>query len=293
MKQQLISNHLSSPACTEKVEDRRSYCWLQIGFWALLSFFWLGMNFLPGHLINGFPVEGKLAPYGKASARIEQYNPDYARQFRSIDDLYTYAKANSRPGDQREMLEIAARILRSRFVHAYGVYTLDENWMAVLAGHYIWRDLSAKVIADDILKGEGAACSQVSIVFMEFCRRIGVPTRKVALNGHYAMEARVGTKWLYFDIDLKPDFSVIGGRKSLDEILASGHEYALYENTIADSANIRRIFSQVSYGIAMEAPAPRAELFHTFTKVLSHWGWIVPFALSILCFARANRRRLF
>lgn len=293
MKQQLISGHLSAPACPEKVVERKSYCWLQIGFWALLSFVWLGMNFLPGNLIDGFPQTESLRPYGKAGARVEQFNPSYAQQFRSIDDLYSFAKANSRAGNQREMLEVASRILRSRFVHAYGVYSLEENWMAVVAGHYIWRDLSAKVIADDILKGEAAACSQASIVFMEFCRKIGVPMRKVALNGHFAMEARVGTKWLYFDIDMKPDFRSIGGRRSLDEILASGQQYTLYENTIADSANIKRIFSQVSYGVAMEAPAPRAELFHIVTKALSHWGWILPLALSVLCFARANRIRLF
>lgn len=292
MKQQLISGHLSGSTCAQNAQERKSYCCLQTGLWTLLALLWLGMNFLPPHLIDPFPTDEPALPYGKPDARVERFRSDYAKRFRSIDDLYVFVKSNSPIGDQRAMLELTAGILRSRFEHAYGVYSLEENWIAVLAGHYIWRDLSAKVIANDILKGDAAACSQVSIVFMEFCHRLGIPTRKVALNGHYALEARLGKDWLFFDMDLKPDFRSIGGRKSLDQILAAGQQYALYENTIVDTPNIKRIFSKVSYGIAMDAPAPRAELFHTVTKVLSHWGWMLPMALAILCFARTNRIRL-
>lgn len=289
MKQQLISGHLSAPISYANSSARKAYVWFPVFSWVLVSFLWMGMNFLPNHLINGFPVGDTLRPYGKANARVEQFNVSAARRFKSINDLYLFAKMNSKPGDQREMLELVARTLRSRFVHAYGVYSLQENWLSVLAGHYVWRDLSAKVIADDILQGDNAACSQVSIVFMAFCQRIGVPTRKVALKGHFAMEAKIGKKWFYYDIDMKPDFNAIGGRKSLDEILAGGQQYKLYANTIADSANIYRIFSSVSYGVAMEGPAPRAELFHKVTKALSHWGWLLPLICGIFCFVRTNR----
>lgn len=290
-----MSGRMSVPVAYVRSTQReiKSYSWLQSLLWISMSFLWLGMNFLPNHLVNGFPMEDTVRPYGKANPHVEGFNPSYARHLRSVDDLYLFAKANTNPGDQRGMIEEASRVLRSRFHHAYGIYSMQENWMSVLAGHFIWKDLSAKVIADDILKGDVAACSQASIVFMAFCHRVGVPTRKVALKGHFATEVLLGKKWLFFDIDLKPDFSAIGGRRSLDEILSAGQQYALYENTIADSANIRRIFSEVSYGVTMEAPAPRAELFHTVTKFLSHWGWLLPLLIAIVCFLRVNKIQWF
>lgn len=280
MKRILIGGLTSVYALYVPTAGRDRSAFLRPLFWALLAACWLGMNYLPSTYLDGFPMDSNL-PYGRRDAKVEPFDPFVAQRFRSTGDLYKYVVAQSKTHDKREMLNVAAKLLRFRFIHAYGVYTLQENWIAVLMGHYIWRDLSAKVIADDIMSGEAAACSQVSLVFMDFCSKLHVPTRKVALKGHYTMEALVEGKWYFFDLDMKPDFAAIGGRKSLREVLSHNEQYRLYANTIADSADVRRIFSSVQYGAIDETPAPRAAIFHQITKHLSHWGWIVPLLIAL------------
>jgi hypothetical protein len=166
---------------------------------------------------------------------------------------------------------------------------MRENWIAVLAGKFIWRDLSAKVIPDDILKDDVASCSQISIVIMAACTKLGITTRKVGLIGHYTLEANVDNKWFFVDADLKPDFNSVGGRKSLDEILTNKDQFPLYANTILDSSEIRTKFSSIQYAEPNIAPAPKAYLFQMITKKLSHWGWLIPLTISIIILKREER----
>lgn len=252
-------------------------------FWLLLAIIMLGLNYVPNKLMDPFSAGTYYKGINKKlkKAKTEEFSNEIAAKFSSVDDIVYYLSANGDTTDKFETLERAAFLLRHRFYHAYSIYSFEENWMAVLAGRFIWRDLSAKVIADDILKGNVAACSQVSIVFMNLCNKLGVPVRKVALSGHYTIEAMVQKKWYFFDIDLKPDFKSINGRKSLEEVLKNKEQFALYENTILDTANIKRVFSKVQYGVPNLPPAPRAFIFHYITKFLSHYGWIIPFYLFI------------
>lgn len=157
------------------------------------------------------------------------------------------------------------------------MYALEENWIAVLMGRFIWRDLAAKVIPDDILKEEVASCSQVSLVLMECYSQFGISTRKIGLNGHFVMEAKANGQWYYLDANMKPDFSAIGGRKSLAAIL-DGHELdSLYKNTGFNTNSIKEKFSIVQYYEPNMAQAPRAYLFHVITCFLSKFSWLVPF----------------
>lgn len=252
--------------------------------WLLLAFVMLVLNYLPNNLIDPFSYRSyyQASTRNNKRAKTEQFNSEIAKKFNCVDDIVFYLKTHGDTGDKYKTLESAAFLLKHRFYHAYSIYTFQENWMAVLAGRFIWRDLSAKVIADDILKGNVAACSQVSIVFMNVCNKLGIPVRKVGLKGHFTLEAMIKKKWYFFDIDLKPDFKTIHGRKSMDEILRNKEQYALYQNTILDTPNIRRVFSQVQYGVPNIPPAPRAYLFHYSTKFLSHYGWLLPFYLFVI-----------
>ncbi|GAA4454255.1 transglutaminase domain-containing protein [Rurimicrobium arvi] len=240
------------------------------------------MNFLPSDSINSFQT-GR----DKVDKRFyAMYRPGLRSKFACMADLKRYLARYS--DDTAAMLENASWVLRRRFTHAYGAYTVRENWIAALCGRFIWKDLAAKVLPEDILAGESAACSQVSIVFIELCRSMGLPARKVALKGHFAAEVKYGGKWYYFDLDMKPDFCRIGGRKSLDAILRQKQQYELYrENAFVDAANVTRIFSSVQYGSEHEYIAAKAARFHIVSKWLSHWIWTLFFAAAVLFHIRS------
>ncbi|MFA6150032.1 MAG: hypothetical protein WC716_01845 [Chitinophagaceae bacterium] len=250
-----------------------------------LTIFMAGMNFFPNNWIDPFTYiyrtkseKAQLIPL-----KNEFFSTKVTDRFKSVDDLANYVRRNSPDtADKLYMARYLNKILKRRFIHAYAIYTTQENWITVLAGRFVWRDLCAKVIPDEIMKGNVAACSQVSIIFMEACRKLGIPSRKVGMIGHYALETYANGDWYFFDADMKPDFRIIKGHKSLGKILQNKEHLLLYSNTPYSPMKISRMFSKVYYGIPNESPAPRAALFHVVTKGLSHWGWIAPLIGAII-----------
>ncbi len=262
----------------------------------LVSSIMLGMNFLPNNIIDPFNDSSNVTNSGLSAINKKQstakFDQKLATNIQNIDNLVFYVRQHVKDKrDKYQLMEKLTCVINKRFVHAYSVYDMDEDWLAVLAGRFIWRDLSAKVIPDDILKDPVAACNQVSIVLMSALEKLGITTRKVGLVGHYTLEAFVNDKWYFIDADLEPNFKAINGRKSLEEILKNKEQFALYANTILDSQEIEKKFSSVTYDQPNIEPAPRASLFHLCTKFLSHWGWVMPLILAIytyLCYYKAK-----
>jgi len=253
-----------------------------LAFWLLLlaSILTLSFNFLPDNFINAFGADLPRVAHpvyaNKNYKKDLEFNPKLAPRFQSVESIVYYVQKHAHDmQDQKEQLEILTKVLRQRFHHAYAIYGMHDNWMAVFAGKFIWNDLVAKVIPADILQDDVAACSQVSIVTMACCKQLGIDTRKVGLKGHYALEAKANGEWYFVDANLKPDFSAIGGRKSLAKIIEAGELYKLYANTSLDSTNIAIKFSEVNYSKPNIIPAPKAYVFHFVTKILSHWLWLI------------------
>lgn len=266
-------------------------------FWISIALIAFCLNFFPNNLIDPFSYKSS------NEKNIVVINPNYYKdiefdhkltpRFQSVESIVYYVNRHAGDqNDQKAKLEILVKLVRQRFHHAYAVYGMQDNWMAVFAGRYIWNDLAAIVIPDDILNHEVAACSQAAIVVMECCKQLGIDTRKVGLQGHYALEAKANGKWYYVDANLKPDFEAINGRKSLAEILENGEQYKLYAKTILDSNNIAHKFSKITYSKTNINPAPRAYIFHVVTKVLSKWGWIIPLFLAIVYYRKQRIQQL-
>lgn len=254
------------------------------------------LNLLPNNLIDPFSYDqttknSVIIPKKKSRGKDFEYNSKLASRFQSVDAIIYHIRKHVPDSSAKlEQFELLVKLIRQRFVHAYSVYGMQENWIAVLAGRLIWRDLSAKVIPDDILKGDAAACSQVSIIMMDACRKLGIPTRKVGLKGHYALEAFINGNWYYADANLKPDFNAIKGRKSLEEIIKNREQFKLYANTVLDSEEVADKFSVIEYGSTNNNPAPRAHFFQATTKELSHWGWMISLAIGIFFLKNRNTR---
>lgn len=237
----------------------------------LISFLLLVPNFFPGHLIE----------LPESMVKEVDFDPVLTKRIQDMDDLENFVDSTVTARgiifESEEYADLLSSIVRLRFFHSYSHYSLRENWLAAVAGRFFWYDLSAIVIPDDILQYPMAACSQQSIVLMEFFKRKRLPFRKIGFDGHFAVEGNMNGLWLYFDTNLKPEFPD-GKRTSLSYLLKDDNLKELYMNVLRPE-QIPTALGHPYYGKINELPAPQASLFHHATGFLSHWLWLIPLLL--------------
>lgn len=219
----------------------------------------------------------------------EQFNPVLAIKIKSVSDLLTYTDSISSFPERQSLpyAEALVQTVRERFYHGYSSYSFSDNWCAALAGNLIWNHLHAIVIPDDILKHPNAACSQQSIVLMNAFKQVGIPYRAIKFAHHYALEAQIKGKWFYFDPNLEPRFT--NGRKSLDNLIASGEFYPAYQYR-QSKTEIKTWMGNLYpvHGNVNEEPARNARLFHVITKFISSYLFI---GLAITSLALAGFKK--
>ena len=198
----------------------------------------------------------------------ERYDPKLALNLKSIDDILNYTDQISGPAGRQSLtyLQNLQYVLAMRFFHGYSYYSLHQNWIAFLAGKLVWSDLDAIVSSKDILLHPYAACSQVSIVFSDCLKKMGVPYRKVTLKGHFVLEASIDNKWYLLDANLEPSFP--HGIKSIAELKASNQLQEAYKGHLTE-AQVNKIFSSIGYGRVNASIAPLTFAFQKTTMFLS------------------------
>jgi hypothetical protein len=246
----------------------------------LLSF----LFFLP----NLFGIQSRGVEY--RGTIVEEYKPALVQRIRSIDDLLEVADSISKSKHIKlrtlGYAEVISDLVRNRFFHEYCYYSINENWVAALAGRLVWDHLSAIVLPDDILKYPMAACSQQCIVLAESFKRKGIDYRKVGFDHHFALEAKLDNQWFYFDPDGEPDFSKVP-RNSINSLFKSGI-YEIYKKNL-DSSKLKWALAGLKLGKVNDALAPNATIFHIVTKLSSRIFFIIP--LMILFIFNLKQRR--
>jgi hypothetical protein len=177
-------------------------------------------------------------------------------------------------------------IVQMRFYHGLQNYRFADNWLANLSGKYIWSHFGAKVLPDDILKGQKAFCSQSSIVFQEILRRKQISVRSVLLPGHFCTEVLVEDHWKFYDVSFKPVFAGLSRMSTHELALAPQYVEKAYLYSFARSrnANFQQYFdlAHIEYGEVNAFAAPNMRLFHRVTGFLSMWGWLVFLGFAFL-----------
>jgi len=242
-------------------------------YWLLaLSLLLLVPNLFREHLVE----------LPEKQVRQEDFDPVLAGQIKSLASLENYIDSTMklRSGTQQGNTElyayIVSRAIRLRFFHSYSHYSLRENWMAALAGKLIWYDLSAIVIAEDILQYPMAACSQQAIVLMELFKRQKITFRRIAFDHHFAVEGYINKQWIYFDPNLEPEFR--GTHRSFEYLRQGNRLTELYKN-ILPVAKIHDLLGHPRYGKVNAYPAPKARILHYTLSTLSHGLWLIPLFL--------------
>lgn len=270
MKQQKYTNPNSGKISTGKI------------FWLLLlSILFLLPNFISFHF---FKLSNR--PYNW-----EAYESSLAGRLQSVDAILRFTDSltvaqNIKPGTL-EYGVMLNRVVKWRFYHGYSHYSLSQNWIAAFCGKYIWNDLSAIVVPDDILKYPMAACSQQSIVLMECLRRKKILYRNITFDHHYAVEAKFND-WYYFDPDMEPDFSNIK-RGSSDFLVRNKLFGSLYRKSM-DSLQVSTTLAHPKHGKVNARPAPSAMIFQRTTKLASKTIWLLPFSFCLFFLIRAKNQ---
>lgn len=218
----------------------------------------------------------------------EGFEPELSEKLRSVQDLTTYIDTSFRGShDSYEFVNHIGDVISRRFYHNYSYYTPRENWMASAAGSYIWEDLAAIVLPDDIMKHPHAACSQQTIILMACARHFNIPYRKVYFDHHFAAELMVRGKWHFVDTDQE----VIPQTGSLKELMDAGTFYSYYAERYSDE-QIRFFLGHPRYGKVNEKPAANAELFHRTTGFLSHYFFAFLFMIQAFIYFRLVRANM-
>ncbi|MBC7694088.1 MAG: transglutaminase domain-containing protein [Burkholderiales bacterium] len=201
-----------------------------------------------------------------------------------IDGIYSATHTSSQI-DTLAYVKATSDIVKKRFYHGLSEYTLKDNWITYIGGHFFWKHLIAIVDPDDILDYTEGLCSQQTIVFLEILKRKGITTRWVGLGykegpGHFLAEIYYQGKWHMYDVDMEPKWKKI----------THDHESVAYYRQHPDSLFLAyegilsrlqydKFMEKVKYGNANEFPAKNMLLFHRATKIITY---LIPIFLGIL-----------
>ena len=235
----------------------------------LLSF---GFILLPG--FTKFPdlSEGS-ENQGPAIEKKEKFSPALSH-LRTINDLVNFIDTTY-TGDKKSTAFVnhMAEVIMNRFFHTYSYYSNQDNWIAALAGNFVWDDLSAIVVPDDIMKHPHAACSQQTIVLMECAKRCGLDYRKVTFDHHFAAEIKSEGRWHYVDVNLE----VASMGQSVEDLVKSKTLLAMYMGKL-EKGTENYVLSNPATGTVNAVEGKKAKLFQVTTNLLSTYF----FALLVL-----------
>lgn len=256
--------------------------WIYILFLSTALFLGLGVVLQKSYFFWQTPYHHNPHPH-------DNYDPVLIR-LNSMDILESFidslaATQNITPDSIPDYINLADSVVRMRFYHGLQNYPYKDNWIANVLGKYVWSHLGAKVIPDDILKGQKAFCSQSSIVFQEFLKRKGFFVRSVLLPGHFCTEVSVHGNWQFHDVSYKPSFIGLPSLSAQDLIESPDYIEQAYLYSFADNfrENYKLYFDadRIAYGKVNAFAAPTMALFHQTTEFLGSWGWLLFLAAAL------------
>ena len=220
----------------------------------------------------------------------DNFDPSLTR-LQSLDELMDYIDSIAFqikiPKDSiYEYVEVADSIVRLRFYYGLQNYRFSENFLANLAGKYLWKDFGAKVDPDHILQGGKAFCSQSAIVFQALLHEKGINTRSVRLPNHFATEVLVNGRWPFHDVSYKPALNH-SPRLSTNDLIENPQylreAYLFSFNTgFMDILQSNFNLKNVKFDKVNAFPARRMLWFHRITYFLSYFGWALFLGLGVI-----------
>ncbi len=233
-------------------------------------------------------------------SRSELFNPALIRlnSVHKISDFIdsVYCKTSkSQILDTSIYVKISSDIIKNRFYHGLSNYSLNDNWIAYLAGKLFWNHLYAIVDPDDILDYSEGLCSQQTIVFLEILKRKGIKTRCIGLGyqegpGHFLSELHYAGSWHLHDVTIEPKWERIASHHQSISYYQLNQDslFLAYEGIISKPV-FNKIMTKVKYGAVNEFPAKNMLLFHRITKIITY---LIPIFFGIIILITLFKQRV-
>lgn len=180
---------------------------------------------------------------------------------------------------------LLSETIKHRFQFGLAHYTVSDNWIASLLGHFFWKHFSAIVKPGDILKHPNGLCSQQTIVFMESLKFKNIKCRSIGFGkkegpGHFLCEVYYNSSWHLYDVTKEPTWNKIRNQHESVSYYISNKDslYKIYENIVSPSL-MDAYMSEVKIGKTNQFPASNMLLFHTITYGLT---FIIPILLLVI-----------
>jgi hypothetical protein len=219
----------------------------------------------------------------------EKYDKDLI-SINSIEKLDSVVNLDlAKFGDTTKTILFIDELLKRRFYHSYSEFSLNDNWIAVVCGEFLWGNFKFPVGPDDILKYPMAACSQQGILFQDQLHKLNIPFETIAFKtyrnnkefGHYAVSAFYHNQWHFYDTNQEPVI-VDSTMPSIEKIIKT----KLYEKMYISPTNISTqfFFKTKSYRRSHHNAysAPRMYQFHKVSLFLSNWLWLILLVFNLV-----------
>lgn len=271
----------------------------------MIDFFYKKAHYIFGilFLVTILPFFSDLGKGEQYSvSRKELYNPELtrlnsvAKLSYYIDSVYSL-NSTSNILDTALYAKVTSDIVKRRFYHGLSLYNLSDNWIAALAGKYIWSHLSAIVTPDDILKHPIGLCSQQTMVFLEILKRKGINFRTVGLGykegpGHFLSEVSYNGTWHLHDVTVEPRWEkVVNHHKSLEFYLQNKDSLFLAYDGRIDKLTFFKIMGKSEYGPVNQLPARKMFVFHKITLFFSYLLPILFFCFFVFYLKKSISKR--
>ena len=224
----------------------------------------------------------------------EKFDPSLSC-LNTIDKLDAYVskmliEKNIKPGSV-EYVEAIKNVISNRFYHGFSHLSVSDNWVAALSEKIAGRGLACNVMPEEIIKHPYAACSQQCIVMMALLRRRNIEYRSVGFPHHYTLEAKINSKWFYFDPNMEP--SIPNPEREESKWKDSADNLKKYYDTTRFKDLDYKFGNHlaVTFGPMNEKPAPNARRFQSVTGWFSKFAWFIPFLLLVFRFRNAFNRK--
>jgi hypothetical protein len=257
-------------------------------FLVLLSTILLSLNFIDYSPTPN--IEGKF-PYEEFDPILAKLD-DAEKLINYIDSLASEKKIVPKSVEYAVLCE---DVVKKRFIWGYTFYSLKENWVAALAGKFIWLDLAGIVDPNFILKHKSALCSQQGIVIGEIFNRKKIIYRVCGFvyldskgreeTGHFAVEAKVSDGWYYIDPTLEPN--VENEIRNQDSWICNKKFFSSFFN---DSETILKLSQNIILGRPNDVMAKNNKRFQKFTWYLSRILWLLPLVIAVGLFITESKK---
>lgn len=234
-------------------------------------------------ILSFFKIFNDDQPKFKANGEAYDVRLSNVKNLQQVDSIFKIHLSND---DTLNAVNAIDHFIRNRFYHGYSRYTMNDNWIAYLAG-FVWQDFKLIVSPKETIRYSSAACSQQELIFQTILKQNNIRFRTVAFepvpnrySGHFTLEVFVNNDWHYYDTNLEP--KILGNeRPSLAQIKKDSLYLKMYNKSFNQTLQFMFQESNVYPKDENVIPGQKMIIFQTLTGWMSNYLFLLLIGIGV------------